>query len=870
MNDDNNDSSNNNDSKHFAARDLLIEEEMKQSYLTYAMSVLVDRALPDIRDGLKPVHRRILFSMRDLNLNPGSKYQKSAKIVGQCIGNYHPHGDTAIYDAMVRMSQDFSLRYELVDGQGNFGSIDGDSAAAYRYTEARMTKVAGEMLDDIQYDTVDFRPNFDGSREEPTVLPSRLPNLLVNGSSGIAVGMATNIPPHNIGEVCRAAIHLIENPSANVTDLMQFIQAPDFPTGGFICGTAGIRQAYETGRGRCIMRAKVGEEEIRGKTCLVITEIPYAVKLDTIKESIKRAFKDGKVTGLTDISGGTTREGVRLVLDVKRGEDPEVILNQLWKHTSLQSTFGINLVALDSGRPRTVNLRRMIQAWIEHRKEVIVRRTRFLLARDASRLHIVEGLLKAIDIIDEIIALIRASASAEEAKQLLISRHGFSDRQAQAILDMQLRRLTGLERDKLTDEKNELEKRIADYRDILARDERQYQIIKDDLAHILEKYSDERRSIITFDAGDFNMEDLIEDEECVVTITNSGYIKRLPTDTYRTQRRGGKGVAGGKLKNDEDFVSQMYLATTHQYLLFFTNFGKVHWLKVYDIPQLSRTSRGRALPNVLSLEEGEVISATIPIREFDEDHFLFLATAQGKVKKTALSAYSRPRAGGIKGVRLNDGDVLIGACVTSGTDEILLASDDGQACRFNESDCRPMGRDTAGVGGMSLAAGAKVVSLVVLEEGSNVLTLCESGFGKRTEIEDYRLTKRGGKGVRNILCSERNGKVIASLAVKDEQQLLLISRGGMVVKTSVGNIGTYGRSTQGVRILSLSGEDALVSIARCDSEDESEEKDEGAENTESTESTPATSLDSETSSEGADNVEGPDTAEGSDEKPDER
>ena len=808
---------------HFSARDLLIEEEMKQSYLTYAMSVLIDRALPDIRDGLKPVHRRILYSMRDLSLNPGSKYQKSAKIVGQCIGNYHPHGDTAVYDAMVRMAQDFSLRYELVDGQGNFGSIDGDAAAAYRYTEARMTKIASEMLEDIQYDTVDHRPNFDGSRSEPTVLPSKIPNLLVNGSSGIAVGMATNMAPHNLGEVCRAAVHLIDNPESTVSDLMEFIQAPDFPTGGIICGTLGVRQAYETGRGRCVMRSKVEVEEKGNKTRLVVTEVPYGVKVENVKKSILNAYKEEKVQGLSDVSGGTTKEGVRLVLELKRGEDPDVVLNQLWKHTNLQYNFGINMVALDNGRPRTVNLKRLLQAWVEHRIEVIVRRTRFLLARDEARLHIVEGLLKAIDIIDEIIALIRASASADEAKEQLMARYDFSDRQAQAILDMQLRRLTGLERDKLLNEQQELEARIADYRDILANESRQYGIIKDDLNEIIEKYGDERRSQITdLEIGDFNMEDLIEDEECVVTITNSGYIKRLPSDTYRTQRRGGKGVIGGKLKDDEDFVSQMYLATTHQFLLFFTNFGKVYWLKVYDIPQLSRTSRGRALPNVLSLADGEYISATIPVREFQDDAYLFLATEQGKVKKTELSAYSRPRVGGIKAIKINDGDNLVAAVITTGSNEIMLATNDGLACRFDESDCRPMGRDTAGVTGISLNDGAKVVSLLVLEAGTNVLTICEHGYGKRTEIDDYRLTKRGGKGVINIQCSDRNGPVIGSLAVADGQEVMLISRGGMVVKVPVDDIGTYGRSTQGVRIISLNDEDSLVGLAGCDAEDEDE------------------------------------------------
>ena len=553
------------------------------------MSVLVDRALPDIRDGLKPVHRRILYSMRDLNLGPGSKYQKSAKIVGQCIGNYHPHGDSAVYDAMVRMAQDFSLRYELVDGQGNFGSIDGDSAAAYRYTEARMTKLAAEMLDDIQYETVDTRPNFDESRQEPTVLPSRLPNLLVNGSSGIAVGMATNIPPHNIGEVCRAAEYLIDNPAATVDDLMRFVRAPDFPTGGIICGTAGIRKAYEVGRGRVIVRSRIHQEERKGGgISLVVTEIPYGIKLKTIIESIAKADRDGHVKGVAQMHGGTVKEGIRLELVLKRGEDPDVVLNQLWKHTNLQYHFGINMIALDGGRPRVVGLKRLLQAWIEHRREVIIRRTRFLLARDEARLHIVQGLLRAIDVIDEIIALIRGGSSTDQARQGLIEQFQFSDRQAQAILEMQLRRLTGLERDKLQAEHDELTARIADYRDILGSTARQYQIIKDDLASLIERFGDPRRSDVSAAVGDFNMEDLIEDHECVVTMTGSGYIKRLPVDTYRAQKRGGKGVSGGKLKGDEDYVSRMFTCWAHDYLMFFTNVGQVHWRKVYELPEMGQ------------------------------------------------------------------------------------------------------------------------------------------------------------------------------------------------------------------------------------------------------------------------------------------
>ncbi|MBA3697781.1 MAG: DNA gyrase subunit A [Planctomycetes bacterium] len=796
-------------------RDLLIEEEMKESYLTYAMSVLVDRALPDVRDGLKPVHRRILQSMRDLNLTATAKYQKSAQIVGYALGNYHPHGDSSVYDAMVRMAQEFSLRYMLVDGQGNFGSIDGDSAAAYRYTEARMSRITGEMIEDIQFNTVDHRPNYNGLLDEPTVLPAKIPNLLVNGSSGIAVGMATNIPSHNLTEVCQAIIHLVDHPACTVSDLMKFIRAPDFPTGAVICGTAGIREAYETGRGRVVMRAKYHQEQIEGRDALIFTEIPYGIKLGTIKESIQSAALDERIKGMYQVNADVIGDGVRLAIQLKKGEDPDVILNQLWEHTNLQYNFAINMIALDGGRPRTLNLKRMCQAYVEHRIDVIVRRTRFWLARDEARLHIIVGLLKAIDIIDEIINLIRSSPSGEVAKQGLIEQLGFSDPQAQAILDMQLRRLTGLERDKLQKEHDELLADINDYKDILARDERKHAIVKADLAMLIEKYGDDRRSQIVAAAGDFNMEDLIEDDPCVVTITKSGYVKRLSVDTFRIQRRGGKGVSGGSLKDDEDFVSQMFTATNHQYLLNFTNHGKIYWLKVYDIPEGARTSRGKHLANVLSLAKDEHITAVIPVREFREDQFLLMATMQGQVKKTALAAYGNPRAGGIKGIKIGDGDELVDVIITHGNDEVLIASNDGQACRFNESDCRPTGRDTGGVIGIELTPGAKVVSLIRLEPGSEVLTICERGFGKRTPFEDYRLTRRGGKGVINIETSDRNGPVVASLTVKPGEELMLMTRTGTMVRTRIDEIRTTGRAAQGVTIINIDAGDAVTGVARC-------------------------------------------------------
>lgn len=799
--------------------DLRIEEEVKESYLTYAMSVLVDRALPDLRDGLKPVHRRILQTCRDLGINPGTKPRKCAKIVGDCMGNYHPHGNLAIYDALVRMAQDFSLRYPVIDGQGNFGSIDGDPAAAERYTEARMAVFGSALLEDIQYDTVDHRPNYDGSQQEPTVLPSRLPNLLVNGSSGIAVGMATNIPSHNLREVCGAITHCIDHPACTVADLMQFIKAPDFPTGGQICGTAGVHQAYETGNGKVVLRAKVHTEEVNGRTALVVTEIPYGIKAITIRDSIKAAHDEERVKGLHSVVGGAQGDGLRLVIELKKGEDPDLVLNQLWQHTSLQYGFAINLVALDHGRPRTVGLKRMIQAWIEHRIVVIVRKTRFLLARDEARLHIILGLLKAIDHIDAIITLIRAAESVDQARSQLMERFAFSQLQAQAILDMQLRRLTGLERGKLDAERIELETAIADHKAILASPERQYAIIKADLAELSAKYGDDRKSEIVAGISGFAMEDLIEDEPCVVTLTASGYLKRVPVDTYRVQRRGGKGVTGSSLKDDDDHVARMFVATNHQHLLVFTSLGRLHWLKVYEVPAADRTARGKHLANLLPLGEGESISEVVAVRDFPEDHYLLMATANGTVKKTALALYGNPRQGGIKAIKLDEGDRLVGLQVTFGEDEVLLAASDGQAVRFHESDCRPMGRDTTGVAGMDLGKDAKVVSLVRLEPGTEVLTVCANGFGKRTSFLEYRLTRRGGKGVINIDTSERNGAVIASLAVRPGDGLLLMTRKGQVVRTSVDSIRSTGRAAQGVTIIGMDDGDTVTGVALCPRDD---------------------------------------------------
>jgi len=792
-----------------------IHDEMKESYLAYAMSVLVDRALPDIRDGLKPVHRRILQTLRDLNLTPGKKFLKCAKIVGDCLGNYHPHGDGAVYDAMVRMAQDFSLRYPLVFGQGNFGSIDGDPAAAYRYTEARMAGPAIDLLADIEYDTVDHRPNFDGRMLEPCVLPSAMPNLLVNGSSGIAVGMATNIPPHNLGEVCQAIRHVIDHPDCTVADLMQFIHGPDFPTGAVMCGNMGARQAYETGNGRLVVRSKITREVIDGKDALVVTEIPYGIKLGTVYESIQTAHTEEKIPGLQGMFGGVVGDGIRLVLTVKKGEDPDIVLNQLWEHTNLQYHFAINLIALDGGRPRTVTLKRMINAWLEHRQDVIVRRTRFLLARDEARLHIVDGLLAAIDVIDAIIALIRASDSSEQAKQALITQLHFSDRQAQAILDMQLRRLTGLERGKLTAERDALLAAITDYRDILARVERRNNMIKDDLVRLVQAYGDPRRTVIGDPVGDFDMEDLIDDEPCIVTITASGYIKRMAVGTFRVQRRGGKGVTGGQLKDEADEVAKVFSATNHQYLLVFTSLGRCHWLKVWQVPEASRTSRGKHLANVLALDPGESVTEIIPVREFSEDRFLLMATRQGQVKKTELSAYGNPRNGGIKAIKIAEGDDLVDVVITNGTDEVLLATDDGQACRFSETDVRATGRDTGGVGAVDLAPGANVVSLVRLTAGAEVLTVCRKGYGKRTPWEEYRLIRRGGKGVINIDTGERNGPVVASLLVAPGDQIMVTTRKGQIVRMSVDGIRSTGRAASGVTIIDLDDGDEVGAVALC-------------------------------------------------------
>ena len=792
-----------------------IHDEMKESYLAYAMSVLVDRALPDIRDGLKPVHRRILQTLRDLNLTPGKKFLKCAKIVGDCLGNYHPHGDGAVYDAMVRMAQDFSLRYPLVDGQGNFGSIDGDPAAAYRYTEARMAGPAIDLLADIEYETVDTRPNFDGRMHEPCVLPSAMPNLLVNGSSGIAVGMATNIPPHNLGEVCQAIRHVIDHADCTVADLMQFIHGPDFPTGAVMCGNMGARQAYETGNGRLVVRSKITREVIDGKDALVVTEIPYGIKLGTVYESIQTAHTEEKIPGLQGMFGGVVGDGIRLVLTIKKGEDPDIVLNQLWEHTNLQYHFAINLIALDGGRPRTVGLKRMINAWLEHRQDVIIRRTRFLLARDEARLHIVDGLLAAIDVIDAIIALIRAADTSEQAKQQLISQLHFSDRQAQAILDMQLRRLTGLERGKLTAERDGLLAAIADYRDILARVERRNAMIKDDLIRLEKTYGDPRRTVIGDPVGDFDMEDLIDDEPCIVTITTSGYIKRMAVGTFRVQRRGGKGVTGGQLKDESDEVAKVFSATNHQYLLVFTSLGRCHWLKVWQVPEASRTSRGKHLANVLALDPGESVTEIIPVREFSEDRFLLMATRQGQIKKTELSAYGNPRNGGIKAIKIAEGDDLVDVVITNGTDEVLLATDDGQACRFSETDVRATGRDTGGVGGVDLTAGASVVSLVRLVAGAEVLTVCRKGFGKRTPWEEYRLIRRGGKGVINIDTSERNGPVVASLLVAPGDQIMVTTRKGQIVRMPVDGIRSTGRAASGVTIIDLDDGDEVGAVALC-------------------------------------------------------
>jgi len=796
----------------------LIEDEMKDSFINYSMSVIVQRALPDVRDGLKPVHRRILYAMHEAGLAPNRPYRKSATVVGDVLGKYHPHGDASVYDAMVRMVQDFSLRYPLVDGQGNFGSIDGDSPAAYRYTEARLARIATEMLADIDKDTVPFESNFDDRLKEPAVLPARIPNLLVNGSSGIAVGMATNIPPHNLREIVDACIHLIDNPGATIHDLMQFVKGPDFPTGAFVYGLDGIKEAYETGRGRVVMRARTEIERLdSGREQIVVTEIPFMVNKARMIEQIAELVRDKKITDISGLRDESDRDGIRVVIELKRDSIPEIVLNQLFKHTQMQSTFGVIMLALVDKVPRVLNLKELLRHFIDHRHDVVVRRTEYDLAHALEREHILEGLKIAVDNIDEVIEIIRASSDTDDASTKLQGRFGLSERQAKAILDMRLARLTGLETEKLEEELAQVRATIADLRAILANPARRFEIIKDELREVAKTYGDPRRTEIVASNGDLSIEDLLADEEMVITVSHGGYIKRLPLDTYRLQRRGGRGLQGMETK-EEDWVEHLFIAQTHDYLTFFTRQGHCYWLKVHEIPQAGRNARGRPIVNLLALRPEEQIAATVPVREFHEDRYLIFATRNGIVKKTALSAYGNVRVVGINAINIEEGDELIDVQVTNGDDEIILATRDGMAIRFHESDVRVMGRATTGVRGITLAEGDYVVGMVVVRKDTaaeaTLLVATEYGLGKRSRIEDYRLQRRGGKGVINIKISERTGKVIAIKEVLPDDELVLVTRNGIVNRQRVGEIRVIGRATQGVRLLALDENDQVVDVAR--------------------------------------------------------
>jgi DNA gyrase subunit A len=798
-----------------------IEEEMRNSYLDYSMSVIISRALPDVRDGLKPVHRRVLTAMNDLNLTHSRAYRKSAKVTGDVNGNYHPHGTTAIYDTMVRMAQDFSLRYPIVDGQGNFGSVDGDPAAAERYTEVRMTAFAEELLADIDKETVDFGPNYDESRTMPLVLPSRTPNLLVNGAAGIAVGMATNIPPHNIGEVADACVALLEDPQTPDSTLLGHVKGPDFPTAGIVLGRAGIDEAYTTGRGRVIVRARTHVEEMKGdREAIIITEIPYQVNKAQLIERVAELVKEGTIADIADIRDESDREGMRVVVILKRDADTRVVENLLFKHTQLQITFGIIMLALVNNRPEVLTLRQLIGNWLAHREDVVVRRTRHDLRKAEERAHILEGLRIALDHIDEVVELIRSSANVETARNGLMTRFGLSEKQAQAILDMRLQRLTGLERQKIEDEYQELLKLIAELKAILADRAKVLAIIKKELVEIKERYGDARRTeIVDHGPTAFNAEDLIADEDMVITISHNGYVKRLALDSYRQQRRGGRGVTGIKMR-DEDFVEHIFIASTHSYILFFTDHGRCHWVKVHEIPQAGRAARGKAIVNLLGLSEGERVTGRVSVSEFRDDQYLLTATRRGMIKKTNLSKYSRPRRGGIVAMTLRGDDTLIAASITTGDNDVVLAKRNGRAIRFHESDVRPMGRTAAGVIGTRLEGDDYVVGMVIVEKDATLLTVTENGYGKRSPLEDYTAKHRGGKGIINVKTTARNGKVVAIKEVKNEDQMMIITKNGIVIRCPIAQVSVIGRNTQGVRLINLEESDRVVDVAHLITEEE--------------------------------------------------
>ncbi len=800
----------------------LIEEEMKNSYIDYSMSVIVSRALPDVRDGLKPVHRRILVAMNDLSLYHDRPYRKSAKISGDVTGNYHPHGTVAVYDAMVRLVQEFSLRYPLIDGQGNFGSIDGDAAAAERYTEARLNEIAEELLSDLEKETVDFRPNYDETREEPIVLPSNFPNLIANGASGIAVGMATNIPPHNLRECVDALTYLIANPDADVAALAARMPGPDFPTGGIILGRQGIREYYATGRGLLTVRARAEIDTLpNGRDAIIVSEIPYQVNKAAMIERIAELVKGGQISGIADVRDESDRQGLRVVIDLRRDAQPQVVLNQLFKHTQLQTTFGVNLLALKDGRPVVLDLKVLLQSFLDHRIEVVTRRSRYELREAQKRAHILEGLRKALDELDAVITLIRSSADADEARAGLMERFGLSEEQASAILEMRLQRLTGLERKKLDDEYAQVMARIAELEEVLAHRERVLEVILKDLESLRERFGDARRTEISAEEGlSFELEDLIPEEDMVITISHGGYIKRVAATSYRSQRRGGRGLTGATTK-EEDFVEHLFVASTHSYMLLFTDRGRAYWLKVHEIPLGTRQARGRSIMNLISARKEERITAFVPVREFPEDRFLALATRRGVIKKTRLSSYSHPRRIGIAAIELSEGDSMIGAELCEPGAEIVLATRRGKAIRFPESEVRPMRRAAAGVRGVKmLRPDDEVVGMVVVRDPqASLLVVTENGFGKRSLLEDYRITRRGGLGVLTIRASQRNGPVLTIKAVTDQDELMIISSGGIIIRLKINQISQMGRATQGVKLIQLDEGDRVVDVAHMVAED---------------------------------------------------
>ncbi len=792
----------------------VVEDEIKRSYLDYSMSVIISRALPDVRDGLKPVHRRILYAMNDLGMHHNKPFKKSARIVGEVIGKYHPHGDSAVYDTMVRMAQYFSLRYPLIQGQGNFGSVDGDSAAAMRYTEARLSKMSAEILEDLDKDTCNFRPNFDGELKEPVVLPSKFPNLLVNGSSGIAVGMATNIPPHNMTEVIQGTIHLIDNPDASSEDLMQFIKGPDFPTGATIMGTAGIRSAFTTGRGKVKVRAKARTEQIKNREAIIIDEIPYQVNKSALIEEIADLVRNKNVTGVHDIRDESDKDGMRIVIELKQEATQEIVINQLYKHTRLETTFGIIFLGLVDNQPVILNLRSMIKNFIEHRVEVVTRRTKFDLKKAEDRAHVLEGLIVALDDIDAVIRKIKSAENADSARSVLMADYELSEIQAKAILDMKLQKLASLEQFKIRDEHKNLMQLIEELKSILDSEQKVFDIIKQELEDIKSRFGDDRKTeISTAVIEDISMEDLLEEQDMVVTISHSGYIKRLSVDTYKRQGRGGRGIKAASTK-DEDFVEHLFIASTHSNVLFFTDQGQVYWLKVYNLPEGSRQSRGKAIVNLLRLKPDEKISAFVPVREFDDQHFVVFCTANGAIKKTSLEQFSRPRRGGIKAITINDDDQLVDVILTDGDENLIIATSNGMAVRFSEDDVRPMGRTAAGVRGISLKDGDCVIGMVRAEDEKTLLTVTENGYGKRTQISEYRLIKRGGVGVKNIICSERNGKVVAVRSVNDDDEVMFITQNGIIIRSAVKQISIIGRATQGVTLMKLDTGDKLIDAAK--------------------------------------------------------